>query len=240
MAEPVLRLQGVQRQFRQGGDRLDVLRGIDLELEPSRLVALVGPSGSGKSTLLHIAGLLERPSEGEVVIEGKVCRRLSDRERTRLRRERIGFVYQFHHLLPDFSAEENVMMPLLLAGRSRAEARRRAQELLAATGLAERASHRPGRLSGGEQQRVAIARALANRPVLVLADEPTGNLDPHTADTVFDLLLDTVRSTGAAALVATHNPDLAARMDATWTLRDGRLDRLKAAAIPAPMPVTAS
>ncbi len=240
MAEPVLRLQGVQRQFRQGGDRLDVLRGIDLELEASRLVALVGPSGSGKSTLLHIAGLLERPSEGEVVIEGKACRRLSDRERTRLRRERIGFVYQFHHLLPDFSAEENVMMPLLLAGRSRAEARRRARELLAATGLADRASHRPGRLSGGEQQRVAIARALANRPVLVLADEPTGNLDPHTADTVFELLLGTVRSTGAAALVATHNPDLAARMDATWTLRDGRLDRLKAAATQAATPVTVS
>jgi lipoprotein-releasing system ATP-binding protein len=240
VAEPVLRLQGVQRQFRQGGGHLDVLRGIDLELQPGRLVALVGPSGSGKSTLLHIAGLLERPSEGEVVIEGKACRRLSDREQTRLRRERIGFVYQAHHLLPDFSAEENVMMPLLLAGRPRAEARRRAQELLAATGLADRASHRPGRLSGGEQQRVAIARALANRPALVLADEPTGNLDPHTAEGVFDLLLGTVRSTGAAALVATHNPDLASRMDAIWTLREGRLDRLQAPAAPAPIPATAT
>ncbi len=186
MADPVLRLEAIRRAFRQGGDRLDVLRGIDLELEPRSLVALVGPSGSGKSTLLHIAGLLERPSEGDVIMEGKSCRRLPDRERTRLRRERIGFVYQFHHLLPDFTAQENVMMPQLLAGRPRAEARRRADELLAATGLADRASHRPGRLSGGEQQRVAIARALANRPVLVLADEPTGNLDPHTADGVFD------------------------------------------------------
>ena len=228
-AEPVLRLAGIRRVFVQGTARLEVLAGIDLDLPKGTTAALVGPSGAGKSTLLHIAGLLERPSAGEVTIEGAACSRLSDRERTRLRRERIGFVYQFHHLLPDFTAHENVVLPQLLAGRGKVEARRRAQDLLARMGLAERLRHRPGRLSGGEQQRVAIARALANAPGLILADEPTGNLDPHTADEVFAVLLEVVRGTGTAALVATHNPELAARMDVTYRLADGKLARVQAA-----------
>jgi lipoprotein-releasing system ATP-binding protein len=221
----VLRLERVSRTFVQGGARLEVLRGADLALPVGTVAALVGPSGSGKSTLLHIAGLLERPTDGEVVIEGRAVARQGDGERTRLRRERIGFVYQFHHLLPDFTAAENVMLPQLVAGRSRREARARALDLLGRLGLAGRATHRPGRLSGGEQQRVAIARALANAPALILADEPTGNLDLATADRVFEELLSIVRETGTAALVATHNPDLAARMDVTFTLRDGRLGR---------------
>ena len=194
------------------------------------IAALVGPSGTGKSTLLHIAGLLERPSAGEVAIEGRTCNGLGDAERTRLRRERIGFVYQFHHLLPDFTALENVAMPQLIAGRSRREAQAAATALLGRLGLAARLDHRPARLSGGEQQRVAIARALANRPGLILADEPTGNLDPHTAEEVFAVLLEVVRDTGTAALIATHNPELAARMDATFRLTEGRVARLPLAA----------
>ncbi|MDF1587088.1 ABC transporter ATP-binding protein [Marinimicrococcus flavescens] len=225
MSDPLLRLSGVRRRFRQGMSELEILQGVDLELGAGTIAALVGPSGSGKSTLLHIAGLLERPSAGEVTIEGRSCGPLGDRERTRLRREQIGFVYQFHNLLPDFTALENVMMPQLVAGRGRGEARRRAGELLGRMGLAERVGHRPGRLSGGEQQRVAIARALANEPRLILADEPTGNLDPHTADTVFAELLGVARASGTAMLIATHNPELAARMDATWRLSDGRLER---------------
>jgi lipoprotein-releasing system ATP-binding protein len=227
---PVLRLSGIRRLFRQGGVALEVLQGIDLALAPGTIAALVGPSGAGKSTLLHIAGLLERPSAGDVVIDGRPCGGLSDAERTRLRRERIGFVYQFHHLLPDFTALENVAMPQLVAGRSRYQARERAEALLGRLGLAARLQHRPARLSGGEQQRVAIARALANGPGLILADEPTGNLDPHTADEVFDILLGIVRETGTAALIATHNPELAARMDVTYRLMDGRLARLPLAA----------
>ncbi len=223
MSEPVLALRGIRRSFRQGEVVLEVLRGVDLSLEPGVLAALVGPSGSGKSTLLHIAGLLELPTAGEVVIEGRPAGRLPDRERTRIRRERIGFVYQFHHLLPDFSAEENVMMPQLLLGRSSREARERARGLLGRLGLGGRLRHRPGRLSGGEQQRVAIARALANGPRLVLADEPTGNLDPHTAEEVFDLMLDVVREDGVAALVATHNADLARRCDRVYAMADGHL-----------------
>ncbi|MDX6751049.1 ABC transporter ATP-binding protein [Geminicoccaceae bacterium 1502E] len=225
MSDPLLRLSGVRRRFRQGMSELEILQGVDLDLEAGTIAALVGPSGSGKSTLLHIAGLLERPSAGEVTIEGRSCGPLGDRERTRLRREQIGFVYQFHNLLPDFTALENVMMPQLVAGRGRGEARRRADGLLGRMGLAERVGHRPGRLSGGEQQRVAIARALANEPRLILADEPTGNLDPHTADTVFAELLGVARASGTAMLIATHNPELAARMDATWRLSDGRLER---------------
>ena len=224
----VLRLAGVRRTFVQGSARLEVLRGVDLTLASGTLAALVGPSGAGKSTLLHIAGLLERASDGEVVMEGRPCGRLSDRERTRLRGNRVGFVYQFHHLLPDFSALENVMMPQLVAGRGKGEARARAVLLLQRLGLAGRQGHRPGRLSGGEQQRVAIARALVNQPALLLADEPTGNLDLGTADTVFATLLEVTRELGTAALVATHNPELAARMDVTYALREGRLQRVEA------------
>ena len=229
-AAPVLALSGIRRRFVQGQAVLDVLQGIDLELPRRTITALVGPSGTGKSTLLHIAGLLERPSAGEVLIEGRACNALGDADRTRLRRERIGFVYQFHHLLPDFTALENVAMPQLIAGRSVRDAKARAEELLGRLGLSGRLDHRPARLSGGEQQRVAIARALANGPGLILADEPTGNLDPSTAEEVFALLLEVVRDTGTAALIATHNPDLAARMDATFRLSDGRVAQLAAAA----------
>ena len=228
---PALRLEGIRRVFPQGGGQLEVLRGIDLGLPRGTIAALVGPSGSGKSTLLHVAGLLERPTAGEVVIEGRRCGGLGDNERTRLRRERVGFVYQFHHLLPDFTALENVLMPQLIAGKGRRGAKQRAEGLLASLGLSARAGHRPARLSGGEQQRVAIARALANRPALVLADEPTGNLDPHTAEEVFALLLDVVRRTGTAALIATHNRDLAARMDETYRLTEGRLAPLPRAGV---------
>jgi lipoprotein-releasing system ATP-binding protein len=224
-AAPVLALQGIRRRFVQGQAVLDVLQGIDLVMARGTIAALVGPSGTGKSTLLHIAGLLERPNAGEVAIEGRTCNGLGDAERTRLRRERIGFVYQFHHLLPDFTALENVAMPQLIAGRTRREAQSAATALLGRLGLAARLDHRPARLSGGEQQRVAIARALVNRPGLILADEPTGNLDPHTAEEVFAVLLEVVRDTGTAALVATHNPELAARMDATFRLTEGRVAR---------------
>jgi lipoprotein-releasing system ATP-binding protein len=218
-----LSLRGIKRTFMQGDRRLDVLRGVALDLNPGEIVALVGQSGSGKSTLLHIAGLLERPDEGDVVLDGRSAGAASDGERTALRRRFLGFVYQYHHLLPEFSAIENVMLPQMLNGRSRREARTKAAELLAMVQLQERAQHRPGRLSGGEQQRVAIARAIANAPRVLLADEPTGNLDAATADTVFHQLLALVRNTGMAALVATHNPELAKRMDRTVTLKEGVL-----------------
>ncbi|WP_295136861.1 ABC transporter ATP-binding protein [uncultured Reyranella sp.] len=214
-------LQGIRRTFVQGGRRLDVLRGVSVDLHPGEIVALVGQSGSGKSTLLHIAGLLERPDEGEVAVDGKPTVRMADKERTGLRRKFLGFVYQYHHLLPEFSAVENVMLPQMLNGVARGTARTRAADLLGMVGLGDRLDHRPGRLSGGEQQRVAIARAVANAPRVLLADEPTGNLDSSTAETVFQQLLTLVRETGMAALVATHNPELAARMDRTVTLRDG-------------------
>ncbi len=223
---PVLQLQGVWRRFLQGETVLEILQGIDLALPSGRLAALVGPSGTGTSPLRHIAGLLERPREGEVLIGGQPCTRLPDADRTRLRRERIGFVYQFHHLLADFTALENVMLPQLVARRSRAAARRHATDVLERLGLADRLTHRPARLSGGEQQRVAIARALANAPSLILADEPTGNLDPDTSETVFAELVQVVRETGTAALIATHNPELAARMDVTWRLEHGHLERV--------------
>ncbi len=218
-----LSLRDIKRTFVQGDRRLEVLKGITLDLKPGEIVALVGQSGSGKSTLLHIAGLLERPDEGDIVVDGKSAGTAGDRERTVMRRQFLGFVYQYHHLLPEFSAIENVMLPQMLNGKSRAEARRRAAELLAMVQLKERADHRPGRLSGGEQQRVAIARAVANAPRVLLADEPTGNLDSSTADAVFRQLLGLVRETGMAALVATHNPELASRMDRTVTLKDGVL-----------------
>ncbi|MCH7929225.1 MAG: ABC transporter ATP-binding protein [Proteobacteria bacterium] len=223
MSEALLALDGVSRTFEQGGVRLEVLRGVSLELAAGEIVALVGPSGAGKSTLLHIAGLLERVDGGVVFIGGEPCGRLSDGERTRLRRERLGFIYQFHHLLPEFSALENVMLPQMIAGAKRGPARDRARELLASLGLEERADHRPGQLSGGEQQRVAIARALANAPRVLLADEPTGNLDHATAMGVFDQLVARVRETGVAALVATHNLELAGRMDRVLGLEDGAL-----------------
>jgi len=218
-----LSVRDIKRTFVQGDRRLEVLKGISLDLRPGEIVALVGQSGSGKSTLLHIAGLLERPDAGDIMVGGKSAGTASDRERTVMRRQFLGFVYQYHHLLPEFSAIENVMLPQMLNGRSRSEARRRAAELLALVQLKERADHRPGRLSGGEQQRVAIARAVANAPRMLLADEPTGNLDSSTAEAVFRQLLALVRETGMAALVATHNPELASRMDRTVTLKDGEL-----------------
>jgi lipoprotein-releasing system ATP-binding protein len=223
MSEPVLALAGVRRVFRQGGVELAVLNGIDLALQPGELVALVGPSGAGKSTLLHLAGLLERPDAGEVRIAGEECGNLSDERRTLLRRATLGFVYQFHHLLPEFSALENVMIPQMIAGVARGAARDKAAGLLRRVGLGERLGHRPARLSGGEQQRVAIVRALANDPKVLLADEPTGNLDHATAESVMATLIDVTRATGLAALIATHNLDLARRLDRIVALEDGKL-----------------
>jgi lipoprotein-releasing system ATP-binding protein len=220
-AGAALELRQVGRTFRQAGAPLPVLRGVSLALRPGEIVALVGPSGAGKSTLLHVAGLLERPDVGEVRLTGRDCVAMSDPERTAMRRQALGFVYQFHHLLPEFSALENVMLPQMIAGVAKRVARARGQELLAQVGLAARADHRPARLSGGEQQRVAIIRALANAPRVLLGDEPTGNLDQHTADEVTSLLLDLVRSSGLAALIATHNLALAARMDRILALEDG-------------------
>ena len=220
---PRLRLAGIRQTFHQGEAKLEVLRGIDLTVNSGEIVALVGPSGSGKSTLLQIAGLLERAQEGEVEIVGTSAGKLSDDSRTAIRRERLGFVYQYHHLLPEFSARENIVIPQMIAGKKKADAVVRADELLASMGLSNRANHRPARLSGGEQQRVAIARALANSPSVLLADEPTGNLDPETASDVFRLLMDLVRNHGVGALIATHNPDLAKRMDRIARLDNGRL-----------------
>ena len=218
-----LALRDIRRTFVQGDRRLEVLRGVTLDLQAGEIVALVGQSGSGKSTLLHIAGLLEHPDGGDVVLDGKGAGKLGDGARTALRRRFLGFVYQYHHLLPEFSALENVMLPQMQNGLSRSESRVRANDLLTMVGLKERAEHRPGRLSGGEQQRVAIARAVANAPRVLLADEPTGNLDASTAETVFRQLLALVRETGMAALIATHNPELAARMDRTLHLKEGVL-----------------
>lgn len=218
---PALELRQVMRTYRQGGNALEVLRGASLAIRPGEIVALLGPSGAGKSTLLHTAGLLERPDGGEVLIDGMACGDLSDTERTALRRAHLGFVYQFHHLLPEFSALENIMLPQMIAGLARSEARQRATALLRMVGLEARATHRPARLSGGEQQRVAIVRALANAPRVMLGDEPTGNLDQHTATEVTNALLEIVRGTGLAALIATHNLDLARRLDRVLALEDG-------------------
>ncbi|MGI9498609.1 MAG: ABC transporter ATP-binding protein [Geminicoccaceae bacterium] len=226
-AEPArlaLRLKNVRRRFHQGESELDVLRGVDLDLPAGEVRALVGPSGAGKSTLLQIAGLLEHPDSGEVLLAGEACSALNDGGRTRMRRERLGFVYQFHHLLPEFNALENVALPQMLAGTSRSDAKDRAMALLTSLGVGERADHRPARLSGGEQQRVAIARALANRPTVLLADEPTGNLDEETADGVFNMLVATIREEGSALLVATHNPELARRTDGIARLHNGKIE----------------
>ncbi len=220
---PVLRLERLERGYTQGNRRIDVLKGASASFLPGETVALLGPSGAGKSTLLHIAGLLERPDAGQVLINGVDCGQLSDNDQTRMRRMEVGFIYQFHHLLPEFSALENVVLPQLILGLSQKEADAHAKDLLGSLGLAERWDHRPAQLSGGEQQRVAIARAVANGPKLLLADEPTGNLDPPTAERVFEQLLKLVRQSGVAAVVATHNLDLAARMDRTLRLVDGLL-----------------
>jgi lipoprotein-releasing system ATP-binding protein len=221
--DPVLYLREVDRRYRQGADVLAILSCADLALWPGQSVALIAPSGVGKSTLLHVAGLLEKPDGGEVYVGGEATAGMDDAKRTALRRVEIGFIYQFHHLLPEFSALENVMLPQMIRGLKRAEARRRAAELLDYLGLGKRLRHRPAELSGGEQQRVAIARAVANAPRILLADEPTGNLDPGTADHAFGALTDLVRVTGLAALVATHNMDIASRMDRRVTLREGKV-----------------
>jgi lipoprotein-releasing system ATP-binding protein len=220
---PILRLAGLRRTFYQGHREIRVLDGASAEIYPGQAVALVGPSGAGKSTLLHIAGLLEGADGGSVGIDGRECIGLSEGERTRVRRSDMGFVYQFHQLLPEFSAMENVMIPQMILGRRKRDAQKRAKSLLAGVGLEERLHHRPAELSGGEQQRTAICRALANEPRLLLADEPTGNLDPRTSERVFAALVELIHRTGVAALIATHNHDLAARMDRTLRLADGHL-----------------
>jgi len=224
---PAMQLHKVERRYAQGEATLDILRGADLGLWPGQSVALIAPSGAGKSTLLHLAGLLEHPDAGEIYVGNLPTAHMDDAERTALRRVEIGFVYQFHHLLPEFSAVENVMLPQMIRGLDRNEARSRSTELLTFLGLGKRLDHRPGALSGGEQQRVAIARAVANTPRVLLADEPTGNLDPRTADLVFGALSEIVRASGLAALVATHNMELASRMDRRVTLRDGLLVELE-------------
>jgi lipoprotein-releasing system ATP-binding protein len=224
--QPLVFLHGISRQFRQGDSTLDILKGAELAVWPGQSVALVAPSGAGKSTLLHIAGLLEHPDAGEVYLDGVATTQLTDIQRTRIRRIEIGFVYQFHHLLPEFSALENVILPQMIRGLSRREASRRGAELLSYLGLKERLTHRPAELSGGEQQRVAIARAVANAPRILLADEPTGNLDVRTAEHVFATLGQLVRASGLAAIIATHNLDIAAQMDRRVTIRDSQVVEL--------------
>ena len=224
MSSPALQLRGVTREYVTQAGKLPVLRGVDLDLFGGEIVGLIGPSGSGKSSLLHAAGLLERPNGGQVWIGGKDCSKLSDNGRTKVRLHGVGFVYQFHHLLPELIAQENVALPAQIAGMTRKAAGERALELLAGLGLAERGHHQPAQLSGGEQQRVALARALVNKPQVLLADEPTGNLDPHTSESVFQSLLQVVKGQGVAALIATHNLELARYMDRVFVLRDGRLE----------------
>lgn len=227
MSDPVLSIRGLRRTYKSGDKTLTVLNGADVDVRPGEIVGLIGPSGSGKSSLLHAAGLLEHPDEGRIVIEGRDCSDLSDRQRTRVRLATIGFVYRAHHLLAEFTALDNVALPQMIAGRSRKAARERARDLLASLGLAERVDHQPAQMSGGEQQRVAIARALANSPKLLLADEPTGNLDPNTSAAVFDSLYALARQEGVAALVATHNLELARHMDRVLALKDGHLEEQK-------------
>jgi lipoprotein-releasing system ATP-binding protein len=221
--EPAVFLHAIERRYSQGTATLEILKSAELAIWPGQSVALIAPSGTGKSTLLHIAGLLEHPDAGEVYVDGQPTSSLSDAERTRIRRTEIGFVYQFHHLLPEFSAVENVMLPQMIRGLSKPEAYKRAEELLSYLGLKERLEHRPSQLSGGEQQRVAIARAVANAPRILLADEPTGNLDPKTAEHVFGALSQLVHASGFAAVIATHNLQLASRMDRRVTLQDGKV-----------------
>jgi lipoprotein-releasing system ATP-binding protein len=228
MSDPALSIRGLDRSYETDAERLDVLKAVDLDLYPGELVGLVGPSGSGKSSLLHAAALLEKPNAGQVILNGRDGLALSERERTALRRREIGFVYQFHHLLPELNALENVALPRLIAGDSKRDAQRAASRWLERLGLGARLDHRPGQLSGGEQQRVAIARALVNEPRIVLADEPTGNLDPATSDQVFDALADACRQAGAAGLIATHNHELARRMDRVLTVDQGRVVPLSA------------
>jgi len=225
MSNPqVLAIRGLERSYLSGDRTLTVLSGVDLDVQPGEIVGLVGPSGSGKSSLLHAAGLLERPNAGQIFLDGQDCTGLNERARSRMRLATIGFVYQAHHLLPEFSALDNVALPQMIAGVSRRQARERAQDLLGSLGLAERVDHQPAQLSGGEQQRVAIARALANSPRLILADEPTGNLDPRTSAAVFENLYELARSQGVAALIATHNFELARHMDRVLALKDGHLE----------------
>ena len=224
MSEPVLSIRGLERTYVTAAGPLNVLRGVDLDVMPGEVVGLVGPSGSGKSSLLHAAGLLEHPDAGRIVVLGRDCSNLGERARTRVRLATIGFVYQFHHLLPEFSALDNVALPQMIAGLSRRGARKRAERLLSELGLAQRLRHQPAQMSGGEQQRVAIARALANSPKLILADEPTGNLDPATSGAVFDALYRLVRGQGVAALIATHNLELARHMDRVFAMKDGHLE----------------
>ncbi|HWT98803.1 MAG TPA: ABC transporter ATP-binding protein [Terriglobales bacterium] len=223
MSKVVLELRGIRQSFKQATGQLDVIVSADLEIHSGEMVALIGPSGSGKSTLLHITGLLEKAAGGEILIDGVPTGNMSDDQRTKVRRNRMGFVYQYHHLLPEFSALENVVLPQMIAGKTRRDAAPRAGALLQQVGLGQRLNHRPAKLSGGEQQRVAIARALANDPAILLADEPTGNLDIHTADAVFELLTSLVRNTGVAAMIATHNLELAKKMDRVITIREGVL-----------------
>lgn len=228
MSEPVLSLRGVTRTYETAQGGLTVLKGVDLDLFPGELVGLIGPSGSGKSSLLHAAGLLERPTSGDIRIDGEDVGALDERARTRLRLSRVGFVYQFHHLLPEFDARDNVALPMRIAGWSEKEAQARAEQALASLGLADRTRHQPAQMSGGEQQRVALARALANGPRLLLADEPTGNLDPATSQSVFETLQALVKETGVAALIATHNMELAGHMDRVFALKDGHLEERQA------------
>jgi lipoprotein-releasing system ATP-binding protein len=219
----ILRLENITRRFKEGDGQLEVFSGLSMSLKPGEVVALVGPSGAGKSSLLHIAGLLEAPTSGEIIIEGVATSKLDDGEKTRIRRDKVGFVYQAHHLLPEFDALENVVLPQMIAGVPKAAAAKEAERLLTVMGLGKRLTHRPAQLSGGEQQRVAIARALANRPRILLADEPTGNLDPRTSGGVFDALIAITRAEGLAALIATHNFELASRMDRALLLHQGKL-----------------
>ena len=227
MSNFTLELKGINKTFKQGDNILEVLQNVNLKIKPKEIVALIGPSGSGKSTLLQIAGLLEQTTDGEVFLDGELCSGNNDNVRTLLRREYLGFVYQYHNLLPDFDALENVILPQLIAGKKYKEAADKARWLLQRLGLGDREHHRPAELSGGEQQRVAIARALANTPRLLLADEPTGNLDPNTSDNVFLTLLEVVKETGLSALIATHNIELAHKMDREVTLKDGKLKDLR-------------
>jgi lipoprotein-releasing system ATP-binding protein len=230
LSAPVLSARGVTRTYDTATGGLTVLKGVDLDVRPGEVVGLIGPSGSGKSSLLHAAGLLERPTSGQILIDGQDVGGLDERARTHIRLRSIGFVYQFHHLLPEFDARDNVALPLRIAGVGLAEARTRAEEVLTALGLGERLTHQPAQMSGGEQQRVAVARALANRPRLLLADEPTGNLDPATSQTVFEALHNLVKQTGVGALIATHNMELAGHMDRVFALKDGHLEERPAQA----------